>query len=132
MRTKAAPVSHICAASCLPQCPYRGSWRWHHDRLLRVTWDHAELLDLLELAMTWHELDYAAYSLIEPSKWEDFLAVHRWQDHERAARVFHLAHDIAMRSLPDSDPGRACESVFGALTGQRGVGHPVPVPPGHV
>lgn len=118
MTTRAARVSHIGAATCLPRCHFRGSSPRHHDRLVRVTRDHAELLDLLELALTWHELDYTPYGLIEPWRWEGFLASHRWHDHEHARRVFHLAQDIAMRSSRGHHPGDTAESVFSALTGQ--------------
>lgn len=73
----------------------------HHDRLLAVETDTDELLELVELAVTWSELDYSHATLIPPSQWIDFAARHQWRDPERAMRIFSLATDIALRSRPE-------------------------------
>ena len=70
----------------------------HHDRLLAVETDLNELLELLELAVTWGELDYSGASVIPPGQWIDFAARHHWREPERAMRIFSLATDIALRS----------------------------------
>lgn len=72
--------------------------RAHHDRLLRIETDQEELLELLELAVTWGELDYSAEPVLGPPMWLDFALRHRWRDPERVLRIFSLAIDIAARS----------------------------------
>lgn len=73
-------------------------WRSHHDRLLRVEADPDEMLELLELAVTWCELDYSAAAVVPPEHWDDFALAHDWQDPERMGRLFGLAADIALRA----------------------------------
>jgi hypothetical protein len=70
----------------------------HHDRLLTVEFDIGELLELIELAVTWSELDYSGAGVVPPEQWLDFAACHEWHDPDRAARIFSVATDIALRS----------------------------------
>lgn len=70
----------------------------HHDRLLAVEEDVDALLDLLELAVTWGELDYSTAAVIPPREWPAFLVQHRWKDTQRCERLFALATDIALHS----------------------------------
>jgi hypothetical protein len=70
----------------------------HHDSLLTVTDSVDSALDLLEMAVTWDELDYSEKRLIGPSQWDDFLAAHRWKDVVRAQRLFSLAADIVRQA----------------------------------
>lgn len=72
-------------------------WRAHHDRLLRVETDLDELLELLELAVTWSELDYSDAAVVPPERWGDFALAHPWHDPDRMERLFALAADIAFR-----------------------------------
>ncbi|MDN5914490.1 MAG: hypothetical protein L0I76_05185 [Pseudonocardia sp.] len=84
-------------------------WRSHHDRLLRVEADPDELLELLELAVTWGELDYSGTGVVPPEHWGDFALAHDWQHPERMERLFGLAADIALR------PGAGAGSAAGVL-----------------
>lgn len=72
----------------------------HHDRLLDVDLDPDAQLELLEVAVSWHELDYSTEPVIGPSEWLTFAARHRWTARERALRVFSLAVDIVGRRTP--------------------------------
>ena len=77
----------------------------HHDRLLRVETDFDELLELLELAVTWTELDYSDAAVVPPERWTDFATAHDWRDRDRMERLFGLAADIALRSAPGAVGG---------------------------
>ncbi|MEJ7726668.1 MAG: hypothetical protein WKH47_06590 [Actinomycetes bacterium] len=79
------------------ECSVDPALRSHHDRLLTVETDVAELLELLELAVTWGELDYSHAPVVRPSRWVDFARQHSWADPRRAQRIFTLAADIAAR-----------------------------------
>lgn len=81
-------AAHTC-------CSVPSDLRAHHDRLLRVDTDPEELLDLLELAVTWVELDYSDVPVLGPEQWERFAGDHHWQLPERAERIFSLATDLA-------------------------------------
>jgi hypothetical protein len=90
----AGPAHRPCNASC----PFRAFMSAHHDSLLTVTDNLDSALDLLELAVTWDELDYSEQRLIGPSQWDDFLAAHQWKDGVRAQRLFSLAADIVRQA----------------------------------
>ena len=89
------PHSERADAPCGQSCAFRKFLSTHHDSLLMVTDSLDSALDLLELAVTWEELDYSEKRLIGPSQWDDFLAAHHWKDTALAERVFGLAADIA-------------------------------------
>jgi hypothetical protein len=95
--------------TCTRNCGFSGPTRAHHDRLIKIDQDVEEVLELMELAVTWGELDYSGQSLVGPSNWLDFARTHKWQDPERAERVLSLATDVAMGSLRIGRPtlGRA-------------------------
>lgn len=98
------PVSLLaCHGRCRPD-PQR---RAHHDRLLAVETDPDALLDLLELAVTWRELDWSDAGVVPPEEWLDFAERHRWQDPGRALRIFGLARDVALRGAPARTLGPA-------------------------
>jgi len=69
----------------------------HHDELLRATRDVAVVLELVELAVTWPELDYSGAALIHPADWLEFATEHSWDDPDLAHRLFSAARDIALR-----------------------------------
>lgn len=73
-------------------------WPDHHDRLLRVEADLGELVELLEMAVTWGELDWSGCAVIPPHRWVDFASQHSWRDPGRMERVFAMATDVAARS----------------------------------
>jgi hypothetical protein len=85
-------------AACTDGCTVEPALRDHHDRLLAVEHDADELIELMELAVTWGELEYADEPLVGPDRWIGFAATHVWVDAERAERIFSLAADIAARS----------------------------------
>jgi hypothetical protein len=123
MTRRVATVSRLPQQRCLAPCRFDRGTRGHHDRLLRVDRDPEDMLELLELALTWDELDYDASGTIAPAEWAEFLATHRWDDQDRATRVFNLAGDIAMRCHSAQHGAAALGpeapvSVYSALTGR--------------
>lgn len=90
------PERHAVVRATECRCADR-RWRAHHDRLLRVETDQAELVELLELAVTWGELDYSGVAVVPPERWSDFALAHDWQNPERVERLFDLSADIALR-----------------------------------
>ncbi|MBW0117861.1 hypothetical protein [Pseudonocardia abyssalis] len=86
------------AAACTGGCSVDPALRAHHDRLLTVEHDADEMIELMELAVTWGELEYDDQPLVGPDQWVEFAATHIWVDAERAERIFSLASDIAARS----------------------------------
>lgn len=98
------------AAEACPCRPLRHV-RAHHDRLLRVEVDPDEVLELLELAVTWHELDWSGEGVVAPEHWVEFAATHAWVQPDRVERLFGLAADVALRggvapAIPQGSPGR--------------------------
>lgn len=93
--TAVAPVP-LRLVTCRDACP-GGPGRAHHDRLLSVDTDPAVLLELMELAVTWHELDYSGAAVVPPEQWERFAERHVWEWPERADSAFTLALDIVRR-----------------------------------
>jgi hypothetical protein len=78
----------------LCHCPFARAAPIHHDALLQVEHDLDALLSLLELAVTWHELDYADESIVPPCYWVEFAATHSWRCAATVDRIFGLAVDI--------------------------------------
>ncbi len=115
----------------------------HHDHLLRVEDDPDEVVELLELAVTWSELDYSEVEVVAPETWIDFAAGHRWRNPDRVLRLFSLASDIALRG-PHSQPVHVpapcsrtavarlappeADLFAGKLRSVRPRGHPMPAP----
>jgi hypothetical protein len=65
--------------------------------LLSVDINLDVLLELVEIAVTWHELDYSDSDLVGPADWLTFADQHSWRYPERAERAFNLAVDIVGR-----------------------------------
>jgi hypothetical protein len=78
------------------RCRFSKRARVHHDQLLRVLSDTDSMLDLIELAVTWAELDYSRHAVIPPDHWVEFAQAHSWIDGDRAERALSLATDVAM------------------------------------
>ena len=93
-------------SSCHGQCAVAARFPEHHDRLLAVDTDPDALLELLEIAVTWHELDYSDSEVAGPGDWLTFAGEHSWSDPDRADRVFSLAVDIVGRGSVGPVPGR--------------------------
>jgi hypothetical protein len=86
----------VCRTACRDTCAVDTATEWHHARLTRVEDDQDALLELLELAITWHELEYAESGIVTPDRWMAFVESHRWTDPERVERIFSLATDVVM------------------------------------
>lgn len=84
----------------------------HHDRLLTVDTSFDALLELLEIAVTWHELDYSETLVVGPEDWLAFADEHAWRYPDRASRVFSLAVDIVGRRSVGPVPGPAIADVI--------------------
>jgi hypothetical protein len=70
----------------------------HHDLLVNVESDVAMALELMEMAVTWEELDYSGEAVIPPCEWMEFATAHNWRDPDVATRLFSVATDVACRS----------------------------------
>lgn len=102
MLANAGTVAYLQASRCLMPCSFTGSAAAHHDQLLMVDQDMDQALALMELAVTWGELDYSAAALIGPSEWREFVATHRWVHRDRAEMLFSLAIDAVAHSVTAS------------------------------
>lgn len=103
------PPLRVC--SC--RCRIEGGMRAHHDRLTAVETDPDELVELLELAVTWGELDYSASEVVPPDRWLVLAENHRWIDPARMGRLFSLAADIALRSPRGTDARPGLRAAIG-------------------
>jgi hypothetical protein len=92
----------------------------HHDRLLAAETDLEALLELLELAVTWGELDYSTSDVVPPAMWTQFYEQHSWRDAVTMERMFDLATDLALRSQTG---GRAGVDTLAALSLFRSCQH---------
>ncbi|MBA2472039.1 MAG: hypothetical protein H0V41_07280 [Pseudonocardiales bacterium] len=90
-------TERVTTLPCRAGCGVDPALRRHHDRLLTVESDVDEMLELIELAVTWGELDYSGAGVVPPRQWMEFAACHEWRDPNRAARIFSVATDIALR-----------------------------------
>lgn len=97
-------VAHapIQLMTCRGECPAAARYPDHHQALLAVDTDAEALLGLLELAVTWLELDYSDEPVIGPAEWLGFLDAHEWAFPDRAERAFSLAVDIVGRRIAGS------------------------------
>ena len=100
--TTVAPVSTRLSC-CRGDCGALMT-REHHDRLLTVDTDHDALLGLIELAVTWHELDYSTEPVVGPRDWLTFADRHDWVCPDRAVWAFALAVDIVGRRAVGTPP----------------------------
>ena len=109
--TSVAPVP-TRLASCGGECG-AAAHREHHDRLLAVDTDPDVLLELIELAVTWRELDYSDEPVVDPRQWLTFADRHQWVLPHRAAWAFGLAVDIVGRRAVGAPPsGRDRRTVL--------------------
>jgi hypothetical protein len=106
-------------STCHGQCAVAARYPEHHDRLLAVDTDADALLELLEIAVTWHELDYSEAEVVGPGDWLTFAEEHTWSCAARAQRVFSLAIDIVGRGAvpPAPSSGAALADVIELVRG---------------
>jgi hypothetical protein len=90
---QAPPVRHL---RCRATCAFGGVTERHHTRLMAIEYDQDAFLELMELAVTWPELEYSETRTIPPDSWMAFVESHRWADPDRIDRIFSVATDIAM------------------------------------
>ena len=89
---------HYLSAGRPCRCRYARHHGDHHDRLLRLATDADVFLELLELAVTWGELDYSESPVIPPNRWLEFVDSHIWTDGAKVERMVSLAMDVALGS----------------------------------
>jgi hypothetical protein len=106
MTTAQAPMPVTCRRD---RCRAAVRHPAHHDRLLTVDTNVDALLELLEIAITWHELDYSEAPVVGPRDWLTFAHEHAWRYPDRASRAFSLAVDIVGRrhGEPAAEPALA-------------------------
>lgn len=104
----------VASIRCGDHCAFGGRLAAHHDRLLTVENDLQALLELMELAVTWGELDYSNADVVAPALWAEFCAQHSWHDTTTMTRVFELATDVAMQSQMRCGAGIRPESLAAA------------------
>jgi hypothetical protein len=109
MTTAHASVRPLC---CRGACASAAEHPEHHDRLLTVDSCVDAVLELLEMAVTWHELDWSGTSVVGPEHWLTFAGEHDWADPERAERVFILAADVVGRAAAGPPPENALAAVI--------------------
>lgn len=78
-------------------CTFRAVAPDHHDRLLELEDDAFEpLVELIEMATTWHELEYGLTEpVIGPDCWLDFAEAHSWGDPDRIIDLMIALGSIA-------------------------------------
>ena len=108
----------IQSSQCRETCAFEAATQWHHRRLMTIESDQDVLLELIELAVTWPELEYSETPTIAPEQWIPFFESHGWADPDRVERIFSVATDIATTATRACrrrpvDPGRP----FGQLVG---------------
>jgi hypothetical protein len=81
---------------CRHTCAFDAATEWHHRRLMTIESDQNVLLELIELAVTWPELQYSETPTIAPEHWLRFVESHTWADPDRVERIFSVATDIVM------------------------------------
>jgi hypothetical protein len=87
------PVRH---SACRDTCAFDPAAETHHAVLTRMESDQDALLELFELALTWHELEYSEMPIIPPDQWMAFVENHHWSDPDRVERIFSVATDLVM------------------------------------
>lgn len=106
MSTAPSPLAtvHYLTAGLPCRCRYARHHGEHHDRLLQLGAESAVFVELMELAVTWGELDYSESDVIPPNRWLEFVDCHIWVDGEQVERMVSLAVDVALGSTRASAP----------------------------
>ena len=104
---EAWPRFRSATVRCRATCAFDGATDRHHGRLTAIEYDQDVLLELMEMAVTWPELEYPESHTIPPDSWMAFAESHRWADPDRVERIFSIATDIVMTARRTShQPGR--------------------------
>ncbi|MDW3177556.1 MAG: hypothetical protein R8J94_09235 [Acidimicrobiia bacterium] len=91
------------------RCAFRAVAPSHHDRLLDLERNPFNtLVELVEMATTWHELEYGIDEpVIGPDCWLDFAMAHTWTDQ---SRVIDLMISLGSIARPRRVCGAEAES----------------------
>jgi hypothetical protein len=108
--------SPVRRSECQGTCGFARAAQWHHVRLMAVENDQDALMELFELALTWHELEYSTTSVIPPDRWMAFVDSHCWADPERIERIFSIATDVVMMVGRKSRPPLETSQAWFPLT----------------
>jgi hypothetical protein len=113
---------------CRDTCVFDAATEWHHRRLMTIESDQDVVLELIEVAVTWPELEYSETPTIAPEHWTTFVENHHWADQDRVERIFSLATDIAWNAMRASrQRPRVSDRHFGQVGGANRVAEP-PMP----
>jgi hypothetical protein len=118
-----APVpAHL--VGCRASCAFGEATERHHRRLKAIEHDPEAVLELMELAITWTELEYSEADTIPPEDWRAFVDSHRWADLDHVERIFRLATDIVRAATRPSvgqrtGRGRAAQNEKARLASPR-------------
>lgn len=114
-------------SGCRDTCVFDAATEWHHARLTKMESDQDAPLELFELSLTWHELEYSETPIIPPDRWSAFVDNHHWADPDRVERIFSVATDIVMTASratrQHTEVSDGCFSHFGDAPPD------IPVPP---
>jgi hypothetical protein len=107
---------------CRGTCAFDAATAWHHRILRRIESDQDVLLELIELAVTWPELEYSDTPTIAPEDWMPFVESHHWADPARVERIFSVATDVAMTAIRATRQGsRVPDNHLGQVGGTASV-----------
>jgi len=110
---------------CRDTCVVDAATEWHHRRLMTIESDQDVLLELIEVAVTWPELEYSETPTIAPEHWMTFAENHHWADRDRVERIFGLATDIARNAMRATRlRPRASDRHFGQVDDATRVAEP--------
>ena len=77
------------------ECAFYADAPAHHDELLSIERASFDVTThVVEMAVTWHELEYGERAVVQPQDWLEFVECHEWQDRDRVRDFF-----IALQSL---------------------------------
>jgi hypothetical protein len=76
----------------------------HHDRLVSIETDVlGTVLELVELAATWNELEYSeSEPLLAPGEWIEFAMAHEWRDPKRIVDLMIALSSLVARPARDT------------------------------
>ena len=95
-------MERLRALSC--ECALRPLAPEHHDRMLMLEADPFDtLVELVEIAATWEEVEYDENNaVLAPCHWLDFADQHSWNDPNRVYELMLALVSAARPRLPSS------------------------------
>ena len=110
------------------ECEFYACAPEHHDQLRSIEHGSFDVITgVVEMAVTWHELDYSEQLVIGPDDWLEFVKAHQWKDSDRVVDFFVALQSLVRVSV---SPGLALvlplgpsdEQSDGAAVGSRSQG----------